>query len=313
MAIPLGLALVAVAGARARAVEPGPGECQPPRSVVAILPLADRTDGAWSAWTGESPSLLVARLLSDSLEQGQHREVLRLPLPPRAGTMLPLARPIDDDAALRAVRRSPAEAVVTGSLDFFSHDEQHEPGRLARWGMNGPDAHSRVHVSVTLRALDPRDGTVLIETTASRDRSARAVTNVARPERDEAAAAMDPQLVQALGEVVGDLTRTLVLRLEGRWKARVLSEHEGMCVLDAGIGRGLFDGERLDVWRPGIEIMDEDLARLGDDVWVGSVVITTLQGRSRARARLVDGEMRPGDIVRPCSQATAPAISLRRQ
>ena len=101
--------------------------------------------------------------------------------------------------------------------------------------------------------------------------------------------------------------------LEGRWKARVLSEHGGLCTLDAGAARGVFAGERLDVWRPGIEILDEDLARLGEDVWVGSVVITTIQGRVRARARLADGEVRPGDVLRPCSQATAPSISLRRQ
>ena len=307
------MALLAVAGPRARALEPGIGECLPPRSVVALLPLADRTDGAWTAWTGQSPALLVARLLADSLAKSQRREVLRLGPAARAGAGRSLARPLDDDVALRAARGTPAEIVASGSVDVFSHEEQHEPGRMARWGMGAPDARSRVRVSVTLRVLDPRDGTVIIETTAARDRSGRSVASVARPERDEAAAALDPLLLQILGEVVGDLTRTLGQRLEGRWKARVLSERGGLCVLDAGAARGVFAGERLDVWRPGIQILDEDLARLGDDVWVGSVVVTALQGKARARARLADGEVHSGDIVRPCSQATAPAISLRRQ
>ena len=299
------LALLAVP-ARASALEPGLGDCLPPRSVVALLPLADRTDGVWTAWTGESPAVLVERLLADSLVKSQHREVLRLDVPARSHMALPPVRPIDDDVALRSARHSPAEIVVTGSVDAFTHDEQHEPGRMARWG-GAPDSRSRVRVSVTLRILDPRDGTVILETTAIRDRSGRSVATVARPEPQ------DSTLVWALGEVIGDLSRTLGQGLEGRWKARVLSEHAGLCTLDAGAARGVFAGERLDVWRPGIQILDEDLARLGEDVWVGSVVITTVQSRVRARARLADGEVRPGDILRPCSQATAPSISLRRQ
>jgi len=183
---------------------------------------------------------------------------------------------------------------------------------MARWGMGGPDSRSRARVSVTLRALDPHDGTVLIETTSSRDRYGKSVANVHRPDASEDRELLDPLLSEILGEVIGDLTRTLGERLEGRWMARVLAERGGMCVLDAGASRGLFAGERLDVWRPGIQILDEDLARLGDDVWVGSVVVVSFQGRARARARLADGEVQPGDIVRPCSQAAPPAISLRR-
>jgi len=82
-------------------------------------------------------------------------------------------------------------------------------------------------------------------------------------------------------------------------------------VLDAGEARGLFAGQRLDVWRPGIDLMDDDLMKLGDDVWVGSVVVTSLSGKGRARARLTEGEVQPGDVVRPCSLSGGPTLSLK--
>jgi len=167
-------------------------------------------------------------------------------------------------------------------------------------------------VSVSLRALDVRDGTVLIETSASRERSGKSVAMIDRPDRSGSNPALDPLLAQALGEVIGDLARTLGERVEGRWKAQVLSERHGTVVLDAGASRGLFAGQRLEVWRPGISLLDEDLRELGDDDWVGSVVVTSLEGRSRARARLCDGEVHAGDVVRPCSQTSAPVLSLDR-
>ena len=308
----LGLALLATAPAPARALEPGMGQCLPPRTVVALMPLADRTDGVWTTWSGESPALLVTRLLADSLARGQRRDVVRLnAAPARAPAGTPV-RMIDDELALRAAHRAAAEVVVTGSVDVFTHDDRMEPGKFARWGMGAPDARSRVRVSVSLRALDVRDGTVLIETTASRERTGKSVAMIDRPERAGSNAALDPLLAQALGEVLGDLARTLGQRVEGRWKARVLAERRGTVVLDAGASRGLFAGQRLDVWRPGISVLDEDLARLGDDVWVGSVVVTSLRGRTRARARLCDGEVHAGDLVRPCSLSSAPVLSLDR-
>jgi hypothetical protein len=176
----------------------------------------------------------------------------------------------------------------------------------------GADARSRARVSVTLRALDVRDGTVLIETTASREKLGKGVAMIDRLERSGGAPALDPALSQALGEVLSDLARTVGQQLEAHWRARVLSERRGAVLLDAGASRGLFPGQRLDIWRPGIEVLDEDLARLGEDVWVGSVVVTSLEGRGRSRARIVDGEVHAGDVVRPCSQSSAPALSLRR-
>jgi len=92
----------------------------------------------------------------------------------------------------------------------------------------------------------------------------------------------------------------------------VLTARRGTVMLDAGVTRGLFTGQRLEVWRPGVDLLDEELRELGDDVWVGSVVVTSLEGRSRARARLCDGEVHAGDVVRPCSQTSAPVLSLDR-
>jgi hypothetical protein len=202
--------------------------------------------------------------------------------------------------------------VVTGSVDVFMHDDHLEPGKFARWGMGAPDARSSVRVSVSLRAVNVRDGSVLIETTASRERTGKTVAMIDRPDRAGSNAGLDPLIAQALGEVLGDLSRTLERGVEGRWKANVLTERRGEVELDAGAARGVFAGERLDVWRPGISLLDEDLARLGDDVWVGSVVVTSLRGRGRARARLVEGEVHAGDLVKPCSLASPPALSLKR-
>ena len=305
----LGLAWLAVPVPRARALEPGMGDCLPPRIVVALMPLADRTDGVWANWTGVSPAVLVTRLLADSLARGQRREILRLGNQPSRDPGKGCARGLDDDLALRAARHTSAEVVVSGSVEVFARDDQMEPGKFARWGMGAPDARSRVRVSVSLRALDVRDGTVLIETTASRERIGKSVAMIDRTER--AASLLDPLFAQALGEVIGDLARTLGQRVVGRWKARVLSERRGVAVLDAGEARGLFAGQRLDVWRPGIDLMDDDLMKLGDDVWVGSVVVTSLSGKGRARARLTEGEVQAGDVVRPCSLSGGPTLSLK--
>ena len=307
----LGLALFAPPALPSRAIERGMGQCLPPHTVVALTPLADRTDGTWSTWSGDSPALLVTRSLADSLARGHRRDVLRLgvtlPHPPARGP----GRALDDELALRAARRTPAEVVVTGSVDVFAHDDQLEPGKFARWGMGAPDARSRVRVSVSLRALDVRDGTVLIETTATRDRTGKSVAMIDRTERMGSTGALDPLLAQAMGEVLSDLTRTLVQRVEGHWKAQVLAERRGRITLDAGVARGLFAGQRLEVWRPAVELLDEDLQELGDDVWVGSVVVTSVEG-TRAHARLCDGEVHVGDVVRPCSQSSPPVLSLER-
>ena len=295
-----------------RALESNAGQCLPPRIVVAITPLADCTDGVWANWSGESPALLVTHLLADSLARGQRRDVLRLGGVPARSGVKPASRALDDDLALRAARVTSAEVVVTGSVDVFAHDDRLDPGKFARWGMGAPDARSRVRVSVSLRALDVHDGTVVIETSASRERSGRAVAMIERTDRSGGSPVLDPLLADALEEVIGDLARTLGQRIEGGWKARVTKERRGVVDLDAGAGRGVFAGERLDVWRPGIMLMDEDLRRLGDDVWVGSVVVTSLHGRTRCRARLTDGEVRVGDVVRPCSASSPPVLSLKR-
>ena len=122
----------------------------------------------------------------------------------------------------------------------------------------------------------------------------------------------DELLEQVLSEVLGDLSRTIGQRLDARWRARVILEGSGIYVLDAGAARGLFPGERLDVWRSGVEVYDENLLHVGDDARVGALVIVALEGHGRARARLAEGEARMGDTVRPCSEDAGPAMSVRR-
>jgi hypothetical protein len=300
--------LVAVPPARAGAPL---GECAPPRTLVALLPLADRTDHVWELLSGESPAHLVCRLLADSLEWSRGRRVLCVPLDANAGAATARTRPVDDDEALRALRHEEAEVIVTGTVSAFSHDDTRDSPRLGRWGVGAPDARSRVRVSITLRVLDARDGSVIIETTAARDRAGRGTASITQSGLEEPDPAVDPLLSEALGDVLGDLVATIGQRLDACWQARVVSEGRDGCVLDAGAARGLFAGERLDVWRPGLQIYDEDMMRIGDETRVGSVVVSSLDGRGRAHARVAEGEAVTGDLVRPCSTASAPAISLQ--
>ena len=299
-----------VAAPRARATA-APGECAPPHTLVALLPLADRTDHTWELMSGESPAHLVWRLLADSLERSRGRRVVCVALDADARTATPRARAVDDDEALRALGHEDAEVVVTGTVSMFSHDDTRESPRLGRWGVGAPDARSRVRVSITLRVLDARNGSVIIETTAARDRAARGTASIMQSGQDEPDPAADPLLNEALRDVLGDLLSTIGQRLDACWQARVVTEGRDECMLDAGSARGLFAGERLDVWRPGLQLYDEDMVHIGDETRVGSVVVSALDGRGRAHARLAEGEARTGDVVRPCSRANGPAMSLR--
>ena len=297
---------------RARAVDAGPGECAPPRTLVALLPLADHTDRTWALWSGESPAVLVGRLLADSLGGGRGRRVLCVPLASERDPGTPLARAADDEQVLSAARRAHAEIAVSGTVSAFTHEDTREAGRLARWGVGAPDARSHVRVSVTLRVLDASDGSLIIETTALRDRVGRGTASAARPEQAGEGSSADPLADEVLSQVLGDLASTIGQRLEARWQARVVMEGRGTYVLDAGVARGLFVGERLDVWRPGIQVLDEDLFQVGQDARIGALVVIGFEGRGRARARLAEGEVRKGDLVRPCGEGAAPAMSLRR-
>jgi hypothetical protein len=302
--------LLSAAAPRARAAVPA-GECAPPRTLVALLPLADRTDHTWELMSGENPAQLVRRLLADSLERSRGRRVVCVPLEATAGAAAPRSRAVDDDEALHALRHEEAEVIVSGTVSTFSHDDTRESPRLGRWGVGAPDARSRVRVSITLRVLDARDGSVIIETTAVRDRAGRGTASIGRSAPDPPDAAADPLLNQALSDVLGDLLSTIGQRLDACWQARLVSEGRDECLLDAGAARGLFAGERLDVWRPGLQLYDEEIVHLADETRVGSVVVSALDGRGRAHARLVEGEARTGDVVRPCSATNGPAMSLR--
>ncbi len=301
------LLLALVAGPRtACAGTPAPGMCAPPRTLVALLPLADQTDHTWELWTGESPARMVAALVADSLEQGLGRTVVRLGTS-NANT-IPNS-PVDDDEALRVARAARAEIAITGAVSVFTHDDHREAGRFGRWGVGAPDARSRVQVRVTLRVLDVADGSVIIETTAARERTGRGTASASRLEPGSTA---DAVAQDVLAEVLADLARTIGQRLDARWQARVILEGRGIYVLDAGAARGLFPGERLEVWRSGVEVYDENLVQVGDGSRVGAVVIVALEGHGRARARLAEGEARMGDTVRPCSSEAGAPLSLRR-
>lgn len=285
------------------------GECAPPRTRIVIGPLVDATDGSWTAWSGVPPAALVRRLLADSLMSRHGRDVVLVDH--AAG---PRARSLEDARALELGRRARAEVVVCGVVSLFRNDDRREPGKLSRWGGGAPDAKSSAEVRVTLRVLDTSDGSVVLEATVARERRRRGTASAGRPGAGPADTSDAPggPLAEALGEVISDLARSLDQRLLDRWQANVVGATRELCVLDAGMANGLFRGERLEVWRPGIETWDEELNPVGEQVRVGIVVVTELQGSGRARARLLEGDVRPGDLVRPCLGGAASPFTLRR-
>ena len=293
------------------AAMPAAGDCSPPRTLVALLPLADQTDRTWQLWTGVSPVRVVERMLSDSLEYGLGRTVLHLPYVEAGAAVTPPGRVVDDELALRTARESGAEIAVTGTVSVFTHDDRREAGRFGRWGVGALDVRSRMQVRVTLRVLDTTDGSVIIETTASREKFGRGTASANRSSIADDTPP-DPLACEVLSDVLADLSRTIGERLDAHWQARVILEGPSAVVVDAGARRGLFAGERLDVWRSGIEVYDENLMRVGDDARVGTLVVVALEGHGRARTRLLEGEARTGDIVRPCSEDGSTAVSLRR-
>jgi hypothetical protein len=279
--------------------------CEPPRTRVALLPLTDATDHSWAAWSGGDPAAIVLHLLADSLRKSRGREVTMLaPVPGDAG------RPVEDAAAIAAANAAGSDVVVTGSVAEFTVEERRVAGKLSRWGAGALDARARARVRVSLRVLDTTGGGLILETTIDRERTGRGTTSAARP--GDGPPPPSGLLAGTLDEVLRELTQALDRRLDMRWQATVLGAGPGDCVLDAGAGRGLFVGQRLEVWRSGVETYDEDFVRLAAEVRVGAIEIIALEGRGRAHARVVEGEASSGDHVRPCAAQAPVATTLRR-
>jgi hypothetical protein len=296
----LALSLVPVRVARAAAGETGP--CASPRTSVLLAPLGDRTDGRWALVSAVRPAEVVAARLAQVL--GDDRRVVRT----RGLGSKTMRTGVADAELLEAARREQAEVAVTGVVETFTNEDVSTPGKFARWGdIGGRDGSTEARVEVSLRVLDVRDGTVLIESRSSRTRRFRGFASASR--RDEAPL-LGEALAQALDEVVRDLDRVLAQRLDARWESRVVSDLAGGGWLDAGVARGVFVGQRFEVWRSGTEIIDEDHIRIGDeDRRVAAIEVESLQGRGRARIRVVEGAIRSGDVVRPCRGGDEVAVA----
>ena len=286
------LALIVSLAHSAFARGEGADACAAPRTPVFLGALADRTDGRWGLMADRRPSEVVAAALAEVL--GDSRRVVRAA--ERAAA--PARIPVPDAALLAAARREHAEVAVTGTVEAFGNDDVRQPGRFARWGIGADEASTTAEVTVSLRVLDVRDGTVLIESRATRSRRTRGYASASRT---EAAPILNEALAQALDEVVRDLDRVLTERLDARWESTVMLEGADRMWLDAGAARGVFVGQRLEIWRSGTTVIDEDHIRIGDeDRRVGAVVVESLLGQGRARLRLVEGAAHSGDLVRPC-------------
>lgn len=290
-------------GLPAHAASP-PRACDPPRTHVALAPLTDATDHSWAAWSGADPAVIVLNLLADSLEKSRGRKVTVLgTIPGDAG------RPVEDAAAMAAARAANAEVVITGVVAEFEVEERREGGKFSRWGVSALDARARARVRVSLRVLDATAGGVILETTIDRERNGRGTTSAGRRSESSLPSGL---LAGTLEDVMYELVQALDRRLDTRWQASVLRAGPAGCVLDAGAARGLFVGQRLDVWRLGVETYDEDFVRVADDLRVAAIEIVSLEGRGRARARVLEGEVSPGDRARPCAGQQAVATTVRR-
>jgi hypothetical protein len=246
--------------------------CDPPRTRVALVRLSDATDHSWAVWTGADPATIVLNLLADSLEKSRGRQVTILAAPHSLAN-----RPVDDAVAIAAARLAQAEVVVTGVVEEFNVEEHREAGKFLRWGVSALDARARAQVRVTLRVLDVLDGGVILETTVDRERTGRGTTSAGRAGAEPASGL----LAGTLDEVLRELVLAVDQRLDTRWQASVLATETGHCVLDSGAGRGLFVGQRLDVWRAGIETYDEDFVQVAEDVRVAAIEIVALLARSQ--------------------------------
>ncbi len=285
LALPLAPVRAAVAAAADR--EP----CAAPRTAVLLGPLADATDGRWELMAAVTPAAVVTARLADALDDS--RRVVRL-----RASAASRRQPMTDAELLEAARREHAEVVVSGIVERFGNEDVSAPGRFARWGIGAQDASIEARVEVRLRVLDVASGTVLLESRAARERRTR---GLAAASRGEATTPLNAALAQALDEVVRDLGSVIVEQLDARWESRLMRDGDGGAWVDAGAARGVFVGQRLEVWRSRVEVIDEDHVRIGDeDHRIGAIEVLALQGRGRARVRVVEGAVRSGDLVRPC-------------
>lgn len=292
----LALLTLALSLVPAPAVHAATGEreaCASPRTAVLLAPLADGTDGRWELMAAARPTAVVAARLADAL--GDARRVIRMP----SGSSS-RRRPMTDTELLAAARREHAEVVVSGVVDRFGNEDVSAPGRFARWGIGAPDASTEARVEVRVRVLDVASGTVLIESRAARARRSRGFASAAR---GESPSSLNAALAQALDEVASDLGSVIAEQMDARWETRLIRDGEGDAWVDAGAARGVFVGQRFEVWRSRIEVVDEDHVRIGDeDHRIGAIEVLALQGPGRARVRIVEGAVRSGDLVRPCRE-----------
>lgn len=286
----LGLVMPLAPAALAASDESGP--CAAPRTAVLLAPLTDRTDGRWELMASTRPSAVVVARLAEVI--GDARRVVR----PRALAVSSRRTLFTDAELLAAARREHAEVVVSGVVERFGNEDVSSPGRFARWGIGAQDASTEARVEVALRVLDVETGTVLIESRAARARRARGFASAGH---GGDATLLNAALAQALEEVVRELGSVIAERLDARWESRVMRNADGGAWVDAGAARGVFVGQRLEVWRSRVEAIDEDHVRIGDeDHLVGAIEVLALEGRGRARVRVVEGAVRSGDLVRPC-------------
>ena len=275
-------------------------ECAPPRTSLLVAPFGDRTDGVWALWTGHGVGEGFAEMFADTLTRSGHYRV-------QADSASREGGGNSEDRLLRAARAMGCEVLVTGTVSRFGYEDRTGPGRMLRWGMREPGMRTVATVSAGIRVLDVRTGTVLFETSVSRER-VQGGSSMAGQRCFEDRASFDDALVgRAARDVMGALAGALQRQLALRWSAHVVrAPGVSGVLLDAGAGRGVEPGTRLVVWRPGIQVFDPETGPVGPrEVRVGELLVTGYAdaGRRRAVARVLAGMATPGDVVRPCSGA----------
>lgn len=317
----LALSVVAVAvdpaiGAPARPPSaPAPAVHRP---VVALLPLADRTDGHWRLWTGCSAGEAVAALLADSLVRARGWALAD------TARMAALAESrrwsrdaLDDPQAAELARAAGAAWVVLGSVTALGVQQPQPDASRRRWGLPPKRRTDTARVTLELRVLDAATGSVRRAEHITRERLLSGSTSAREGERRSAPSAIaGTPLGEALAEAVAAAVQVLEQEVRAQWSARVIRRMRyGLVELDIGRSSGVARGDRLTVWRPGSMEIDPATGGIsgGLDEIAAELVVTgfTLDGR-KAVAKVLRGEVTAGDTVRPATAWAAPAPATRR-
>lgn len=286
--------------ATALATLPGSAESQrDPRVRIAVVDLENNS--SWSYW-GPRLGQAAADQLADQLIRSDQfsvleRERLRAVM---AEQQLGQSGAVSAATAARIGELLGVQVILTGSVNQFSIDET--GGGIGGISVSYKEAESVLDV----RAIDTTTGEVLLTAEGSgKKRFGGASAEGVDFRRDYDAGLAQEALRPAVEKAVENLIAQSSA-LEGLAPAvaggEIVGVSEDAYYMDRGENYGVEVGQTFDVYRVVDEIRDSD-GNLLDTVTekVGVVEVTRVLSQSSI-CRLVEGEVREGDTVRPAGE-----------